>query len=188
MNVIGSGQIGPGFFIFKTMLRTPLEQKIEEIIKPVTKDMGLDLLCANVSGADGRQTVQILAENKQTNNLSIGECTELSRAVSALFDVEDPIKGAYSLEVSSPGIDRPLINAEDYERYQGFEAKVETSVPSEIGQKRFRGHIEAVEGDRVTLKTDQGLAEIDINNVKKAKLVLSDELIKATSKNRKEED
>ncbi len=156
---------------------TAVEQKVTEIIEPVIADLGFALV--QVRMVDG--ALQIFAENPQTNNLGIEDCKTISKAVSVILDVEDPISGAYRLEVSSPGIDRPLVKAEDYTRYTGFEAKVECKVPTETGQKKFRGTIKGLDGDVVELTTDQGEARIPFSDIAKAKLVLTDELIKATA-------
>lgn len=163
------------------MRHSPLELKIAEITNPVIADLGFAPFCVKVIGQDGGQVVQIMAEDPATKRLGIDDCTKISRAVSAVLDVEDPIKGAYKLEVSSPGIDRLLIRLEDYERYTGFDAKVETDTPAENGQRKFRGIIKGVQGQSVEIETDQGPASIEFGTILKAKLVLSDELIKATA-------
>lgn len=167
------------------MQRTPLEEKLEIIARPIAEDLGLDLLCISVTGSDSI-TVQVLAEDPKTRNLGLQECTKLSRALSAIFDVEDPITGAYRLEVSSPGIDRPLLRFQDFDTYKGLDTKIEMRIPTgENGQKRFRGIIEDTKEDNVVcLQTDQGLVELDFQDIKKAKLVMSDDLIKKMS-NRK---
>jgi len=95
--------------------------------------------------------------------------------------VEDPIEGKYRLEVSSPGIDRLLIRLSDYEDYKGFDAKVESDTPAENGQRKFRGRIDGTKDNVICLKMDQGDAEIPFDTIIKAKLVLTDELIKATA-------
>src|SRR5688572_7979945 len=121
------------------MKATPLENRIADIVRPAIQDLGLELFCVRIIGEGGSRNVQIMAENPATKKLGIEECTQISKTVSALLDVEDPIDGTYRLEVSSPGIDRLLLTLEDFESYKGFEAKLETDVPSETGQKRFKG-------------------------------------------------
>jgi ribosome maturation factor RimP len=169
-----------------TMKLTPLEHKITEIAAPVADDLGLALVQIKLVGEGDGQTVQILAENPQTRNLGVDDCAKLSRALSAVMDVEDPINGAYRLEVSSPGIDRPLTREQDFQTYKGFEIKLETHMPTVNGQKRFRGHIEDIKDSVVTLKIDagklsDGLVEIPFNDIAKAKLILTDHLIKQTA-------
>ena len=159
------------------MKQSAIEQKITEIIEPVVQDFGFSLFAVSMSG----ETLQVMAENPDTKNLNIDECAKLSREISAILDVEDPIQGHYRLEVGSPGIDRPLRSPEDYEHYKGMEAKIEIDPPVE-GQKRFRGSIVGMEKDDVVLKTDQGEVAFPFQSVHKAKLVLTDDLIKATKK------
>lgn len=164
------------------MRATPLETRISEIVSPVVSDMGLDLVCVKIVGDGGSRNVQIMAEDPQTKRLDIDKCAALSKAVSAVLDVEDPISGAYRLEVSSPGIDRPLMRLEDFETYKGFEAKLETDMPNANGQRRFKGVLKGVKEENVAVETDQGLEEIPFAALVKAKLVLTDGLVKATQK------
>ena len=162
---------------------TPLEQKIAELTAPIIEDMGFALHHVKISGALGAMVVQIMAEDKETKNLGINDAATISRALSTALDVENPIDGAYRLEVSSPGIDRILVNINDYEDYKGFEAKIESLTPIlENGQKKFRGCLGGINDDKILLATDQGDVEIPYASVAKAKLVLTDELIKATAK------
>jgi ribosome maturation factor RimP len=161
---------------------TPLEEKITHIITPVVEDMGFTLVSVKATGASGGMTLQIMAENPKTRRLGIEDCAQISKAVSAVLDVENPIEAAYRLEVSSPGIDRPLITRKDFEDYEGFEARLETDRPvTESGQKRFRGILKGLKGENICLDTEQGRAEIPLDSLIKAKLVLTDELIKATA-------
>lgn len=163
------------------MKATPLENKISDIVRPAAKDMGLDLVCVKIIGEAGGTNVQIMVENAETKNLSVEECTALSRSVSALLDVEDPISGSYRLEISSPGIDRPLVKPEDFETFKGFEAKLESDVPLVTGQRRFKGILRGLNGDAVVIDTEQGTAEIPFDSLSKAKLVLTEKLIKNTA-------
>lgn len=164
---------------------SPLEEKIAKLIAPVASAMGLELVSIQQSGEGGSLTLQVMAENPKTRSLSVDECTDLSRAISAVMDVEDPIADAYQLEISSPGIDRLLIRESDYAEYHGMEAKIEIDPPIE-GQKRFRGSIQGFENNEVLLKTDTGLVHLPYADIQKAKLVMTDELIKAGQKKRKE--
>ena len=120
---------------------------------------------------------------KYCAGMTVDDCAGISRAVAAILDVSDPIAGAYVLEVSSPGIDRPLTRLRDFERFAGFEARLETSMPIQ-GQRRFRGRLLGLDGDHVQLATDQGEITVDFADVAKAKLILTDELIAAGSEPR----
>lgn len=156
-----------------------MEQKIADIIRPVIEDLGYDLVAVDMR--DG--ALQVMAENPETRNLGVDECATISRAISAILDVEDPIKSAYKLEVSSPGIDRPLIKKEDFEDFTGFEVKIELHQPLETGQKRFRGCLQGLNEEHlaVIIETeDQGEVVLPLKDIRKAKLVLTDELINAT--------
>jgi len=165
------------------MRLSPLEERITRIIEPVVSGLGFDLYCVQQAGGDEHgMIIQVMAENPKTKVLGVEECTAISRAVGAVMDVEDPIQGAYRLEVSSPGIDRLLMKPEHYEEYKGFEVKAEIDPPIE-GQKRFRGRITGLEnGDTVILKTDNGEAALPFDRIQKAKLVMTDELLKAMQK------
>lgn len=163
------------------MKTTPLESKIAEIVRPVAADLGLEVVSVRLIGEGGGRNLQIMAENPQTRNLGLEDCTKLSKAVSAVLDVEDPIEGAYRLEVSSPGIDRVLTRLQDFDVYNGFEVKIELDSPSSTGQKRFKGRIGGLKGETITIITDQGEIEFPFGIIQKAKLVLTDDLIKATA-------
>lgn len=165
------------------MRLSPLEERITKMIEPVVTGMGYNLFCVQQTAGDGAgMTIQVMAENPKTKVLGVEDCRALSRAIGTMMDVEDPINGAYRLEISSPGIDRLLMKPEHYEEYKGFEIKAEIDPPIE-GQKRFRGRITGIEnGDTVLLKTDNGEAALPFDRIEKAKLVMSDELIKETQK------
>ena len=163
------------------MKQQPLERKISDIVAPVIEDLGFSLYCVKLTGQDGATIVQIMAEDPATGRLGVDDCAKISRAVSAIMEVEDPIKSAYRLEVSSPGIDRFLIQPEHFEKYKGFEAKLETDTPAENGQRKFRGVIKEMENNTVLIITDEGEVEIPLNTLAKAKLVMTDDLIKATA-------
>jgi ribosome maturation factor RimP len=152
---------------------------IAPIIEPSLEAMGYRLVRIAFLGAR-RATLQIMAERIDDTPMTVDDCTEISRSVSALLDVADPIAGAYMLEVSSPGIDRPLTRPEDYERFAGFEAKIELSQPLD-GRKRFRGRILGRDDDRVRIAAETGEASLPLNDIAKAKLVITDDLLKAHS-------
>lgn len=165
------------------MRYTPLEEKIAKLAAPVIEDLGFSLHMVKITGEGNAQNVQVMAEDLETKNLGVDDAAKISRALSAVFDVEDPINGAYRLEVSSPGIDRALVKESDFENFKGFEAKIETLTPNENGQKRWRGVINGIENGQIFVTTeDQGDTQIPFAALAKAKLVLTDELIKATAK------
>ena len=153
--------------------------KIEAMIAPSLEAMGYRVVRVAVTGGR-RPTLQIMAERADDQAMRVEDCTEVSRMVSALLDVADPIAGAYLLEVSSPGIDRPLVRPEDFARFAGFEAKVELNAPVD-GRKRFRGRLLGVEGDQLRLLVDASPVALPIAAVTRAKLVLTDELLAHTS-------
>ncbi len=163
------------------MRYTPLEQKIANLVTPVIEDLGFSFHTIKITGENEAMGVQVMAEDPQTKNLGVDDAAKISRAISAVMDVEDPINGAYRLEVSSPGIDRLLISQNDFESYKGFDAKLETTTPAENGQKKFRGIIGGIKENKILVSTDQGDIEIPYPSLAKAKLVLTDELIKATA-------
>ncbi len=163
------------------MRLNPLERKIFDIAVPVAQDLGLEMVYVKIGTEAEMQNLQIMAEDPATGRLGVDDCAKLSRALSATLDVEDPINGAYRLEVSSPGIDRPLTRLKDFETYSGHEAKVEMDMPDENGQKRFRGRLNGIKDNDILLNTNQGDIVIAFDSLAKAKLVLTDELIKATA-------
>lgn len=152
--------------------------KIEAMIAPSLEAMGYRVVRVAVTGG-GRPTLQIMAERIDDKAMTVDDCADISRTVSALLDVNDPIKVAYHLEVSSPGIDRPLVRREDFTRFAGFEARIDLSAPFE-GRKRFRGRLLGVEGDAVRLMVDEAPIALPLAAVSRAKLVLTDELLAAS--------
>ncbi len=163
------------------MRYTLLEERIIDIVKPVIEDLGFALHHVKITGEAGASIVQIMAEDPATRNLMVDDAAKISRAISAIMDVEDPINGKYRLEVSSPGIDRMLITQKDFENYKGHEAKLELLTPDENGQKRFRGVINGIKDNNVLVTTDRGDVKLPYTSLSQAKLVLTDELIKATA-------
>lgn len=163
------------------MRYTPLEEKIANIVTPVIEDLGLAFHYIKITGDEGTSLVQIMAEDLKTKNLLVDDAAKISRAISAVMDVEDPINGAYRLEVSSPGIDRMLIQKDDFDRYKTFEIKIERLTPAENGQKRYRGVLNGIEDNNILVTTDTGDVQIPYSSLAQAKLILTDELIKATA-------
>lgn len=159
---------------------------VEELIAPSVEAMGYALVRVRLMGGKVRPTLQVMAERRDGAEMGVDDCADLSRAISALLDVEDPISGSYLLEVSSPGIDRPLVKAADFERFAGYEAKLETRRALD-GRKRFRGRLLGLEDGSVHLALGDGSgarAEIPLADVAEAKLVLTDELIETALKRR----
>lgn len=152
---------------------------IEAMIAPSLQAMGYRVVRVAFTGGR-RATLQIMAERIDEAAMTVDDCAEVSHTVSALLDVADPIATAYTLEVSSPGIDRPLVRREDYERFAGFEAKIEMTQPRE-GRKRFRGRLLGVDGDAAKLLVGDETILLPLADVTRAKLVLTDELIAATN-------
>lgn len=152
--------------------------RIEQIIAPSIESMGYEIVRVQMTGAQ-RPVLQIMAERTDGGPMTVEDCADISRSVSALLDVEDPIASAYTLEVSSPGIDRPLTRRRDFERFAGFEAKLETQMAID-GRKRFKGRLKGLEDDDVLIDTEQGPARVPMETIQRAKLVLTDELIRAS--------
>ncbi|WP_428249375.1 ribosome maturation factor RimP [Ferrovibrio sp.] len=159
--------------------------KIEQMIAPTLEAMGYAVVRVKLQGGQ-RPVLQIMAEREtggepHDGGFNIDDCTEISRAVSAILDVEDPIPEAYNLEVSSPGLDRPLVKLKDFDRFKGFVARVELGHAHE-GRKRFRGRLLGIEGESVKLQDDEGkdatLWSLPHGDITSAKLVLTDELLR----------
>lgn len=155
--------------------------RIAELIEPSLNGLGYDLVRVHLTGGDNC-TLQIMAERKDRRVMTVQDCAAISRDLSALLDVEDPIKEAYALEISSPGMDRPLTRPEDYDRFSGHVAKLETKGPIE-GQKRFRGRLAGLRGEDIIINCDDVELKIPYADIARGKLVLTDELIAASMKN-----
>jgi len=156
--------------------RTPQEQRLLEIADPVAADLALEIVRLRVQGSEPRK-LQIMAE-RADGTMDVDACADLSRALSAVLDVEDPFPGEWSLEVSSPGIDRPLTRAEDFERWAGHEAKIQLDRLVE-GRRRFRGVLAGRDADNVALdmEGEDDTALIPLDWIEEARLVMSDALI-----------
>ena len=157
-----------------------LSARVAAIAEPVIEALGYRLVRVRVSGADGC-TVQIMAE-RPDGTMAVEDCEAVSRALSPVFDVADPIERAYRLEISSPGIDRPLVRKSDFDRYVGHLVKIETEIPIN-GRKRFRGLLVGTEGEAARIRGEEAEAGADaeillpIEEISEAKLVLTDELV-----------
>lgn len=162
---------------------TQFEKRITCLVKPILEDMGFALVRVKLTGEGHKPTIQIMVEPEDGNaSVSVDDCADISREISAVFEVEVPIKDEYILEVSSPGIDRPLTRPKDFVKYIGYTARVEIE-PAFEGRKRFKGEIvDANEREGFTLEIDGG-EQIDISfmAVVRAKLVLTDDLLKSAA-------
>jgi ribosome maturation factor RimP len=153
---------------------------ITAMIAPSLDAMGYRVVRVAFTGGR-RPTLQIMAERRDAAAMSVDDCADISRTVSALLDVADPIPVAYALEVSSPGIDRPLIDRDDFVRYAGYEAKVEMSNLID-GRKRFRGRLLGADDGAVRIAVEDREVALPLAEVVRAKLVLTDELLAAAQK------
>ncbi len=162
--------------------KAAIDRRLADIVRPVIESMGFELVRIRLMGGK-TSTVQIMAERPE-GGIEVDDCAEISIAVGAVLDVEDPIDENYTLEVSSPGIDRPLTRLKDFEVWQGYEAKLETSELID-GQRRFKGILAGVDGDEVLVNIDQGTIGLKFDWLSDAKLILSDDLIREMLRQRK---
>lgn len=153
-------------------------QEIERLVAPSLAELGYDIVRV-LFGGDRRPRLQLMIERQDGKALDVDDCQAASRAAEALLDVEDPISGGYVLEVSSPGVDRPLTRAADFDKWAGFAAKVELA-EAQDGRRRFSGTLLGLAEGRILLKDEKGEdVALPLANVTKAKLVLTDELLAA---------
>ena len=151
------------------------------LIEPEAEALGLKVVRVGMFGGTSDPTLQVMAERPETRQLTLDDCATLSRRLSEIFDELDPIEEAYRLEVSSPGIDRPLTRLADYDDWAGHEARLKLVEPIE-GRKMFDARLEGVEGDdTVVVIAKHGAMRIPFEGIASAKLVLTDKLIKATA-------
>jgi ribosome maturation factor RimP len=154
---------------------------LERLIEPEVKSLGYDLVRVMLIGGASDPTLQVMAERPDTRQLGIGDCEKISHRLSECLDLADPIEGSYRLEVSSPGIDRPLTRLKDFIDWVLQDVRVKVHTPIN-GQKQFTGWIEGVLGnDKVIIVTSKGPQEIPFADISSAKLVLTDKLIQATA-------
>ena len=163
--------------------KAAIDKRLAEIAGPVIEGLGYELVRIRLMSGKST-TLQIMAD-KPDGGIEVDDCAKISTELSAIFDVEDPVSGEYSLEVSSPGIDRPLTRLKDFETWAGWEAKLETSELID-GQRRFKGTLQGVQDDEVLIDIQQGTIGLKFEWLSDAKLVLTDELIAESLKGRKE--
>lgn len=167
--------------------KASIDRRLAEIVTPVIEDMGFELVRIRLMGGK-TATLQIMAE-RPDGGIEVDECAAISTAVSATLDVEDPIEDNYTLEVSSPGIDRPLTRLKDFDMWEGYEAKLET-VEMIDGRRRFKGELQGTEGSEVLIEIDvhgePTTIGLQFDWLSDAKLVLTDDLIRDVLKARKD--
>ena len=154
---------------------------LERLIGPEVERLGYDLVRVMMIGGSSDPTLQVMAERRDTRQLDIADCERISRCLSQTLDLADPIEGSYRLEVSSPGIDRPLTRLKDYADWKGHEARITLAEPHE-GRKKFTGELRGVEGDLVLIRTAEDESHaLPFTAISSAKLLLTDKLIQATA-------
>ena len=150
-------------------------------IEPEVKSLGYELVRVAMIGGTSDPTLQVMAERPDTRQLDLADCERISRRLSEVLDADDPIEGSYRLEVSSPGIDRPLTRLKDYRDWAGFEARIALTEPKD-SRKQYSGTLEGLQGDTVKLLGKDGQSyEVAFSEIASAKLLLTDKLIKATA-------
>ncbi|APX13151.1 ribosome maturation factor RimP [Tateyamaria omphalii] len=162
--------------------KAAIDRRLAEIITPVIEDLGYELV--RVRLMSGKETTLQIMADKPDGGIEVDDCGAISTAVSATLDVEDPILDAYTLEVSSPGIDRPLTRLKDFDMFEGYDAKLETDELID-GRRRFKGVLAGVEDDEVLINVAEGTIGLKFEWLSDAKLVLTDELIKEMLRQRK---
>ncbi len=163
--------------------KAAIDRRIAEIITPVVEDMGYEVV--RIRLMSGKETILQVMAQKPDGTIEVDKCSEISTAISAVLDVEDPVVEAYNLEVSSPGIDRPLTRLKDFDQWQGFEAKIETEQLID-GRRRFKGELAGTQDDEVLITIAEGTIGLKFEWLSDAKLVLTDELIRDVLRGRKD--
>lgn len=166
--------------------KTAEDLRLLEMLDPVAEAAGYEIVRIRLMGGERNQRrLQIMAERPADGDMNVEDCARLSRAVSEVLDAADPISGEYLLEVSSPGVDRPLTRLKDFETYEGYEARLELDRLAE-GRKRFRGQLAGVEDGQVAidLEGEEETALVPFAWIVEAKLVLTDELMKRGAETR----
>ncbi|MGB1264102.1 MULTISPECIES: ribosome maturation factor RimP [Nereida] len=163
--------------------KAAIDRRLAEIITPVIEDLGYELV--RVRLMSGKQTTLQIMAQKPDGTIEVDDCAKISTEVSATLDVEDPILDAYALEVSSPGIDRPLTRLKDFALWEGYEVRIETDELID-GRRRFKGELAGVEGDEVLITIEEGTIGLKFDWLSDAKLILTDDLIREVLKGRKD--
>lgn len=152
-----------------------MDKKLAELLNPILEDLGFEMVRVRLSNGNP-STLQIMAD-RLDGQIGVDELAEINTSVGTVLDVEDPIPENYTLEISSPGIDRPLTRKKDFDSFQGFEAKVETTELID-GRRRFRGVLAGVNNDEILINLEEGTVGLKFTWLSEARLVLSDDLIK----------
>ena len=152
-----------------------MDKKLAELLNPILEDLGFEMVRVRLSSGDP-STLQIMAD-RLDGPIGVDELAEINTSVGTILDVEDPIPENYTLEISSPGIDRPLTRIKDFDSFQGFEAKIETTELID-GRRRFKGVLAGVNNDEVLINLEEGTIGLKFTWLSEARLVLSDDLIK----------
>jgi ribosome maturation factor RimP len=147
------------------------------LITPTINSLGYDLVRVQILD-EGTKTLQIMVDRLDEANLTVDDCSVISKEISVIIDINDPIGENYLLEVSSPGIDRPLLRFKDFEKYAGFHARVDMSIALE-GRKKFKGKLTGIEGDNIRIKVKEETYLLPFSKIEKAKLTLTQELLDA---------
>jgi ribosome maturation factor RimP len=182
---LSSGGLRPGrFFLCRRTAKlmrgkTAEDLQLLELLQPVAEAAGFEIVRLRLMGGEQQRRLQIMAERSSDGDMMVEDCAKLSRAISEIMDAADPITGEYVLEVSSPGVDRPLTRLKDFATFEGHEARLELDRMAE-GRKRFRGVLAGVEGDNVAidLEGEEHTALVPFAWITEAKLILTDELMK----------
>lgn len=162
--------------------KAAIDRRLAEIITPVIEDMGFELVRVRLMSGK-TTTLQVMAD-RPNGGIEVDDLGEINTALGAILDVEDPIVEEYTLEVSSPGIDRPLTRLKDFEMFEGYEAKIETTELID-GRRRFKGELAGIEDDEVLINLDEGTVGLKFDWLSDAKLVLTDDLIREMLRQRK---
>ena len=152
-----------------------MDKKLAELINPILEDLGFEMVRIRLSSGDP-STLQIMAD-RLNGQIGVDDLANINTSIGTILDVEDPITENYTLEISSPGIDRPLTRQKDFDSYQGFEAKLETTELID-GRRRFKGILAGISDDEVLINLEEGTVGLKFNWLSDARLVLSDDLIK----------
>lgn len=157
-----------GLFSFISVVRV-LQERLTALLEPVIEALGYELILLELHAGRGSSLLRLYVDSP--GGITVKDCTRVSREVSSVMDVEDPIQGAYQLEVSSPGLDRPLVKVGHFERFMGEQAKVQLLAPNSSGRRRFSGTICGVNEHAVTLDTTDGRIELEFSEIERARLV-----------------
>ncbi|NCU19262.1 ribosome maturation factor RimP [Candidatus Falkowbacteria bacterium] len=154
--------------------KTAIDRRLADIVTPVIEGLGYELIRLRLMGGLTK-TLQIMADRPE-GGINVEDCAKISTAISAALDVEDPLEDAYNLEVSSPGIDRPLTRLKDFDLWEGYEARLETTEMID-GRRRFKGMLAGTEGDEVLINIEEGTVGLKFDWLSDAKLILTEDLI-----------